>query len=159
MKFTAASIAAIAVFLATGSVTNAVVINGQTEAISVVAEGGFASSCKEFAITRRQFIHGTFFDINAKCATNNDRELNTRLQLGLCLTNDAGVLKWSKRGNFDKSCQSCTIKNVSNQEVKMRCWCHPAGGETVRLAEINLNDGIRNEGGHTWCGDEIGTAW
>ncbi|GKT43621.1 uncharacterized protein ColSpa_03802 [Colletotrichum spaethianum] len=159
MKFTTTYITTIAALLANGSVTKAVVINGQSETMAAAAEGGFASSCKDFAITRREFSTGTYFDIEAKCATISDGELNTRLQLGLCLSNDAGVLKWSKRGNFDKSCESCTIRNVSKKEVKMRCWCHPAYGETVRLAEINLNDGIRNEGGHTWCGDEIGTAW
>ncbi|TKW55066.1 hypothetical protein CTA1_13241 [Colletotrichum tanaceti] len=157
MKFTAASLAAIVAFIATGSVTNAAAINNQAQALA--AQGGFAETCKDFSIHRREFSHGTYFDIDAKCATLNDREINTRLQLGLCLVNDAGVMKWSKRGKFDKSCDSCAIKHVSKKEVKMGCWCHPSAHGTVRYTEINLNDGIRNEGGHTWCGDEIGTAW
>ncbi|TQN66311.1 hypothetical protein CSHISOI_09121 [Colletotrichum shisoi] len=157
MKFTAASLTAIVAFFATGSVANAAAIDNQAQ--DMAAQGGFAKSCKDFAIHVRELSHGTYFDIDAKCATLNDRELNTRLQLSLCLANDAGVMKWSKRGKFDKSCNDCTIKHVSKKEVKMGCWCDPVVGKTSRYTEINLNDGIRNEGGYTWCGDEIGTAW
>ncbi|KAK1963027.1 hypothetical protein LY78DRAFT_214010 [Colletotrichum sublineola] len=161
MKFTVASVAAIAAVLASASLTDAASVNRHIRDVfpTAVNEGGFAATCKNFAITRRAFNANTYFDINARCETFSGRELDNRLQLGLCLSNDHGVLRWSKRGNFDKTCQNCNIRKIAKNEVKLGCWCEPAHDKTIIWAEINLNGRIRNANGQLWCGDEIGIAW
>ncbi|KAK1997762.1 hypothetical protein LX36DRAFT_711381 [Colletotrichum falcatum] len=158
MKFTAAAIAAIAAFFATDSLTNAAAVNG-SHALAVREEGGFSATCRDLVITERSFISNTYFDLNAKCEKLDYRELNNQMQLGHCLTNDHGVLKWSYRGNFDKSCKHCDIRKIGKNEVKLGCWCEPAYAQTIVWSEINLDEGIRNTNGVLWCGRQMGRAW
>ncbi|KAK2035608.1 hypothetical protein LX32DRAFT_700492 [Colletotrichum zoysiae] len=137
MKFTAASIIAIAAFLVLGSPTNAAAVDGRGQALAAADGGGFAATCRNLVITERRFISNTYFDLNANCEKMDYRWLDNRLQLGLCLANDHGVLKWSDRGNFDKSSYD----------------------QGLVYAEINLNERVLNMNGQLWCGDEIGIAW
>ncbi|KAK2043434.1 hypothetical protein LZ31DRAFT_542626 [Colletotrichum somersetense] len=159
MQFTSASIIAIAAFLVLGSPINAAAVNGQGQALAAADGGGFAATCRNLVITERRFISNTYFDLNANCEKFDYRWLDNRLQLSLCLANDHGVLRWSSRGNFDKSCQYCDIRSVDKNKVMLGCFCLPAYDKGLVYAEINLNERVRNMNGQLWCGDEIGIAW
>ncbi|WYZ33874.1 hypothetical protein EsH8_I_000150 [Colletotrichum jinshuiense] len=156
MKLTTTALTSLVAFFATGSV-GAAAVSAQGTTAKAVVEGNFAQTCKDIQLGRRERVGGTYFDLKAVCLGLDDKEYHTSLQLGLCLENDHGVIKWTKRGNFDKSCESCRLTKIGGNEVIMRCYCKPAHDQSIIEATININDGIRNEGGYTWCGDEMGT--
>ncbi|KAF6824304.1 hypothetical protein CMUS01_10310 [Colletotrichum musicola] len=165
MKFTTA-IAALSTGFAAGS-GSAAAIGNETASVATAGlntaavEGGFAASCRDIQMVRiRRPLHD-MWEIHGICPDNNDIEYKTTINLNLCLANDKGSMTWAKRGQFHQSCKGCAIKKITKKEVNFKCICLPAFDRGHVWSEINLNDGIRNEGATFWCGDEIGTrsAW
>jgi hypothetical protein len=89
--------------------------------ISTVEAGGFRNTCKSWKI-----VDG--YVLRACCLNAQGNYRISEKHLGHCLTNNAGWLEKKEEGNFDKSCNSCSLDSGPASVLTCKCDFPSNGG-------------------------------